>query len=611
MTPKSMGIKWNVFFWGMLIASTLYIATISAPGIYYDYHLITEYPLIAKLNYGGISVEDFISQLSSFEREIKFSYFGGGRFHPLYLVDLVFIVKLFGSVKWAWAYEATLFLVFMATLYRTTARLISNEFVAGLAVLLLFFHPGFWYVWTTLASTTEAQTIAFLSLSMFFYMRFSDNGTFVNAALCAGSMAIALCYKEPTFIAVGVFAGIHALLIFRSDNNRLIRLDCLLLVTVGLVFIWYFAVEIWPLLKNGIGETGLYFQMKSRGEGTAYGLHVIIPHLKTYARTDPFLVFLLLPLACVHFVQLAIRPSSAKDKLVAAFFAGGVIWLLQYIAIGVSDAHFQYYAIPAYVFAVPALAAKFTEIFSSRQEVKGESDRYRRHIKTATVILIIIAVWPSKTYRPGAMDWILNNRFDNKHWAMTIDKAADIVRQTQQKKTYFYFYKSPRSSTIELHESFTAFMVAKGLLPKDFDLTYSSNDNIAWSGHAEGVEFGTPEVPWSWRHNYRARAMQTGDYLIVNSWWPFSSNDEIEKVQEDFELVFGTSALYGCETLSLGHIWRYLKRSARIFTFNSLPTVAEALFSEARLKETRLYQTHGLCSPITNNRNFYIFKKKP
>lgn len=599
---------WEIALFSIFLIIAIYIATISYPGIYYDQFLYTNHPIISDLYYGNITLDEYLQSAKDYKRSIGIYDWGGGRFHPLYLVDLLFIVKYFGSIAWAWVYESVLFLIFMLSMYRVTDRLVLNKLIAGFAVLLLFLHPGFWYVWTTLASTTEAQTIAYLALSLFFYMRFADNGGFLNATLCICAVSIAFGFKEPTFIAVGIFAGTHALLNFRSNNYRLKILDGLLLGATLLFFLLYFSSTILPLLKDGLGEQGWYFQMKGRGEAAAYSFDAIFHHLKIYARTDPFLVYLLMPLAAVHFVQMAIGPRNSRDILVAAFFAGGVIWLLQYIAIGVSDAHFQYYAIPAYCFAIPALTAKFAEIFSLQRTLQDRS--HWPYLKVVTAALVILAVWPDKQYKPGAIDWFLNNRHDNKFWAKTVEKAGELVKQNQPNKTYFYYYKSPRTNTIEAYKAFTLFMVDKGFLPDDFDLTYQSADDLAWKGHLTGAEYGTPVSPWSWARNYQSREMQSGDYMIVNSLWPLLTSEAISKVLEDFELVFGTNGLYDCDVLSFHSFWRYSRLSADIFLSNSLPVLADLLFSDAKMKFINSNHKRELCSPFFNRRNFYIFKKK-
>ena len=604
MENKYLSIFFNITFFGVVFLAFIYIATIEHPGIYYDYLLINEYQLINDLNSGAISAEKFLSLLPSYDRKIEGIILGTGRFHPFYLIDLLFVIKYFGAIKWAWFYKAVLFLIFISAQFRTTERLISNKYLAGITTLLLFLHPGFWYIWTTLASTTEAQAMAFLALGLFFYMRFSDKGGAFNAILCIGSMFISFGFKEPVFVAVGVFAAIHALYSFRCDDVRLRKMDGLLLAAAFLFFLIYFTIAIWPLIRDGIGSQGLYFHMKNRGAGMEYGFGVFFHHLKTYARTDPLLVFLMMPLAVMHFVQLATRPSSARDKLVAAFFAGGVVWLLQLIVIGISDAYFQYYAVPAYCFSIPALTVKLAEIFSVCRNNNCQSRRLP--MKVSVTVIIVLSLGVQLVSRPE----FLNNRSDFQLWAKTIDEAAHIVRQNQPDKTYFYFYNSPRSTSVEILLSFTSFMGVRGLFANNFDLTYSSNNDIAWVGHQEGLEFGSPEDPWGWRRNFRARPMQVGDILIVTPWGKFNEKKEIEMVLEGFDLAFSTGALYGCETFSLGSAKRFLHRLVSLFLVKVIPTVADTLMSAKKIKIVNSDKNYGKCSPSWDGRNYYIFEKK-
>lgn len=605
MTRRAYSLAIIIIFWGSVFAATFYIASIGSLGIYYDYHLIHEYPIISFFNGGGIGLDEFLNKFENYDRKYEVYTFGSGRFHPGYLFDLLFISETFNSTDALWLYEAALFLICIATIFGTTLHLVKNKILAAISVLTLFFHPGFWYIWTTLASTTEAQTMAFLSAGLFFYMQNREKQSIWNSGLCILCVVISFVFKEPVFIAVGVFAGTHLLLNFKTIEPLNRKLNLLLLACAFLYFGLYFAAIIWPLVRDGIGDSGLYFDMKSRGTIIQDSASKFWHHLKIYGRSDPFLVFVMLPLAVLHFGKMISGPISAHDKLVAAFFAGGIIWLAQYLTLGISDIHFKYYAVPAYCFTIPAISAKARSIFFNASDSSLQWLISGQKIILSGLICLSLAIHVVE--HPNAKDWILNNRMDFKNWERTIDKAEEIVLSNRPNKTYFYFYKSPRTSTIELYESFSQFMVSRGMLPKDFDLTYASNDNIAWSGHVTGSEVGGPNAPWGWRRNFRARPTQTGDYLIVNSWWPFVSNKEIDEVLRDWELIFQTNGLYDCETFSVYGISRYLLRYADLFLDSAFPAKVK---TDEEKRHAMAVNKYGSCSPLTNGRNFYIFKRR-
>jgi len=607
MAPHSWSKTFIIIFWVSIFAAAFYIGTIGSLGIYYDYQLINEYPIISLFNGGHIGLDEFLKRYVDYDRQFSIIGIGAGRFHPGYLFDLLFISKTFNSIDALWIYRAALFLIFMTTIFGTTLILVKNKILTVISSLLIFAHPGFWYVWTTLASTTEAQAMTFLSAALFFYMRNHKQESIWNVILCLLSVVVAFGFKEPVFIAVGVFSGTHLVLNFKSNGPVSRKMDLLLLAVVFGFFCFYFAASIWPMIRDGISEGGLYFDMKSRGTKIAEGASVFWFHVQVYERSDPFLIYVLLPLGVLHFCQMIFGSRSPHDKLVAAFFAAGTVWLAQYIVLEISDTYFKYYGVPAYCFAVPAIAAKINSIFF---RVSGTPHRWiSAGQKVMAIGLIFLSLIIQVGMKPNAIDWMLDNRMDFRYWEKTIDKSAEIVHSNHPKKTYFYFYKSPRDSTIELYESFTAFMVSRGLLPKDFDLTYASNHNIAWAGHVPGLEMGGPSAPWGWRLNYRARPMQPGDYLIVNSWWPFLSNAEIDDVLQDFELIFQTNGLYNCQTFSIRAVAHNLKSLLKELYIKIVPSMVtnQNLIEEAKQANARL--KYGSCSSFTNRRNFYIFRK--
>ena len=127
------------FFWCSLSIAALYIATIGSLGIYYDYQLISEYPLISLFNGGAIGLDEFLNRYEDYDRKFKVIGYGSGRFHPGYLFDLLFISKTFSSINALWVYKAALFSICMVMVFGTTLLLVNNKILAAISTLFLFF----------------------------------------------------------------------------------------------------------------------------------------------------------------------------------------------------------------------------------------------------------------------------------------------------------------------------------------------------------------------------------------------------------------------------------------------------------------------------------------
>lgn len=578
----------------------LYIATTGSLGIYYDYYLLPTYSLIGKLDYGAISVAQYLSALKSFHPHLQWFDAGALRFQPFYSNDNKLLMYIFDSPSALWAYRGISFALFNVVLYRITTYFCRSRLLAALVILLtLFPHAGYWYIWTTIGATSEGQAGLGILLCLQFYLLYLRQK---NILLFCASMlfaVVALGFKETSFPAVGAFAGTHFLLSCRRGNRRELIASLLLIGTVAGMTVWYFFNSILEHLVQG-GDT--YITAYLRGAHEHGGLALLITNLRTYIATDPVLVFLLMPFAALQLWSLFRgQVRDEQQRITTAMIAGAIGWFFSLIMLGLANAHFQYFAVPAYCFALPAIANKLMNIF-------GQVTLRARTLPVQLLAMALIVLTFSPFRLPGqpsALSFFIDNRMDFHNLGKTITAAADIIKANEPKKTYFYFYHSPRNSSIEMYESFTAYLVARGFLPKNFDLAYSSPSDIAWSGGKVGEEFGLPGDPWSWRRNGQSRPMQSGDYMIVTSWHPFTSCAQINAVLAKFDLVYGTSGLLNCQPFNLRSILDYFQRHAK----DGIMPLWRFMFADDD-SEKHLNPLQRDCSPFTDRRNFYIFRKR-
>ena len=61
----------DISFYIIISLLSAYIVSFRGLGFYYDYLLIDYYPLIARLNYGTMSVDQYLSELPDFERGFR------------------------------------------------------------------------------------------------------------------------------------------------------------------------------------------------------------------------------------------------------------------------------------------------------------------------------------------------------------------------------------------------------------------------------------------------------------------------------------------------------------------------------------------------------------
>lgn len=599
-TLKTVDSPAVMIFFALVAAATIYIATIGALGIYYDTDLLPTSKLINHLLNGDISTSQYLSALKTFTPHISLYPSFGLRFQPLYEVDFKILMYIFDSPSILWLYRGASFALLNFALYRITAKLAGNRFIAVLLIaFVLFPHAGYWYVWTTLTATCEGQASVAIALCLLFYFLYLKQP---HTLLLVASMlfaAIALGYKEVTFPALGTFASIHFLLALRKNNRSEMIASLSIIGIVAVATACYYFYSIATFRSEGYAA----YIVSNLHSGQSFDFSLFLRTLRISIATDPILVFLTVPLFCLQLWQaLRNRALDERQRLVTAMLAAGSAWIATLLVLGLANEHFQYFGVPGYCFAIPGIAGKVMDI------IRGIATTPRAARVGAAVTTIGVALSLAPFGLPGqptALKFLIDNRVDFQNWAKVIDKSYMIIRNNRPNRTYFYFYKSPRSSTIELYKSFTVLLVARGALPKDFDLTYASPKDIAWNQFVVGQAYASPKTPWSWPRNWRSRPIKAGDYMIVNSWWPFLSRHDIDDVLADYDLVYGTSGLYGCKPFSFGPALKYiLHRAANEIgeLWYGLGGRVTSIASATPLKQA--------CSPLTDRRNFYIFRKR-
>lgn len=583
------------FFVG-LAGAAICIGTTGGLGIYYDYYLLRGYSLIAEFNQGLLLVADYQRALEAFKPHIElFRNIGGLRFHPLYKTDYTLLLNVFGDPAYLWLYRGVTFALFGWALWKACAELGRSSMIAvAVVVLLLAPHAGFWYVWTTLTATTEGQASAAMSLTLVFYLwyvRRPNGALLVPLALFA---SIALCFKEPAFVSFVAFAGTHFLLTLNHGERRERVASLVLMSVTCAVGVLYFFDEIWPFLSHANVSYAEAVLRNSAGQGK---LALLIGNGRAYIASDPALVFLLFPALGLQVWRLATGRVQERDqRLILAMLVAGAAWFVSLLAIGLPPSiTFQYYMVPAYCFALPGIAGQFAELIAATKSRTWSSLAQAG----AAVVLLGLSVAPLRTpAQPKASDFLIDNRMEVRNWNKFLDAVSGILVRNSPAKSYIYFYKSPRDGTVELHESFVVSLVARGFLPKDFDLAYATADRLDWAPYGRSSD--TPSTPWSWRRNGVARPIRSGDYLVVNSWWPLTLRAEIDALLAEYDLVYATNGNLDCELFRFGSPAYY----PVTFLWNSWRLLRGAdLISAGDSREVQ-------CPLLSNRKNFYFFRKR-
>ena len=599
----ALGFVWRIvrageypvvlLFFAAIMGAAIYIGTTGNLGIYYDYYLVPANYLIHQLNQGGLSVDQYLSAREAFKPHIQlFTHVGGLRFHPLYKTDYALLLNLFGDPAVLWIYRGLSFLLLSLALYKVSAELARSRLMAvAIIALLIFPHAGFWYVWTTLTSTTEGQASVAISLCLFFYAWYLRRPGIVILLLLMLFAALALCFKEPTFVAFAAFAGTHLLLSWWGGTRRE-QIACLAMIaSTAAIGVWYFFDEIFRYLTHNDPS---YAETIVQASTALRGFQLLSANLRDYETSDPALVFLLPPLLLLQLWRIICgKVRDERQRLITAMLVAGAAWFVSLLALGLSI--FPYYTVPAYCFAVPGIAGMLADI------ARESGSRTWRGVLTAsvTIVLLVLSVVPFRaTLRPQTWDVFIDNRIEIRNWGKLINTADAIIKENAPRKTYFYFYKSPRDGTVELRESFIVFLVARGFLPKDFDLAHAVPDNP--SNPDADSEWATSRTPWSWNRKDRRRPIERGDYLIVNSWWPLNTRAEIDSLLGEYDIAYATNGNLNCALYSFARRYQAIVAARNVWRW----------LRGAELISMALDPREQGCSLFSSRKNFYIFRRR-
>jgi hypothetical protein len=273
-----------------------------------------------------------------------------GRFFPLAAQEYVLLAKIFGP-------SPELFYLFNAL------KLIPCGFLLYLCLTATGARNVTVFVlwWVTLLSMGTASTLFRLSapeLNLLILMllltwsslkvlngdaaKQQNTGSFVALGLCA--FFLGLFYKELTFVFGAVFGAAEWLRYRRARKERPPALVYALILLSSLYITGYF---LWRLLY----VTGSYSSFHSLS---------ITQVLPLFASSDPFLLFVVMPLTGYRLVVVAVAPG--RHVIHDSFLLAACAYACAYFVLSIFN---WYYLLPAYAFAATGAAGVLRSMIPS------------------------------------------------------------------------------------------------------------------------------------------------------------------------------------------------------------------------------------------------------
>jgi hypothetical protein len=356
---------------------------------------------------------------------------GMGRFIPLAAQEYNIVARLL------WPSATLFYIVHAAKMVLSAALLLIGMKMAGARLWLIFslwcavfFSVGFGFSSVVMESTEINQLLLTLVLVTVMLMRERTSGNrWLTALACVGIIAT-FFYKETAFTIAIAFGCAE---IARARSLKRAPRYALVLVLASLAYLAFFAA--W----HGVSLHGTYVENHAVSR---------LQTISNYADSDPFIVFVLVPVVAWRVFMVVARRSPMT--IYDSFMIAALAYVAAFVMLGMQS---QYYLVPIYGFAACGVA--------------GSLALYRRVSIYAGVLCLIIAI----NGLPVVASDITGQRNFARNNAGFIDATAQWIWQNRDgKPRTIVFADTSYSNRAELFDSLKQFLHYAGVSDNDIDI---------------------------------------------------------------------------------------------------------------------------------------------
>ncbi len=490
------------------------------------------------------------------------------RFHPLQSQEYNLVTLLLPPTPFSYyLFNALQLVVFFLIFAKILNFVTNNKSLIYLSLLLLLFSPGLITVWFRLVFP-ERGILFFTTLCLYLYLKilkrikdYSKAKLIIILSAIVLFANLAIYHKETVFLALGSFAFFHLVLSWKQSNFKIKLLDGLLILS-SLVFIliYYFAIYL---------NSGTTNYAEALAPSSTFGNIKII---LDYVFSDPLLILCLLPLTGWRLYQICLKKQIAYPVYDAMLMAA-LIYIIAFLKLKLQT---QYYLLPAYIFAIPAMLFFITQ-FQPRLMAKKW---WIAAFGTAIFIQITSAL-------PMGLETLSDFKYIPLNANQTFDFLVDNIksRYPNQRADIFLdgIYRGRKNY---IYHDFGEFLKYKGLTQKNFDIKSDlpSNNEFPWEEN--------PNSPYSALRSKEAAKISKGDYLVIT---PYSYKDPTDSymnnLESEYKLLFRTRSQWAIPNIGLQRVIKY-------FLIIMLP--------EEKTK-TMFHQGLKLFKPVVD---YYVFIRK-
>ncbi|HNT61484.1 MAG: hypothetical protein DPW12_09680 [Rhodocyclaceae bacterium] len=465
-----------------------------------------------------------------------------GRFCPMCFQELNLISVFTDSPVGYFLFQAASLAVFIFS-FSWLLRTVSINYWHWLAPLsLILLAPGFVTIWLRI-ELCERNLVVLLALFLQSFLMFEKGRRYMLLPALLAAI-LAMYYKEPVFLLVGVFSTTYWLLQLKNGHRSWNWLSFLLIVSALIyIFIYYhFAFS---------QRAYLYGQQEFSTELLA----VLAKTIGNFVLNDPLIVFIALPLTGWRIYRV-FRGRSAAEPLFDAMLIAATAYAVLFLLLNIFSV---YYWTPVYIFAVPA-AIYF---FGRDVEFVGI---YWKVAAYSVALLYLISVLPTGIHLISYYKYVPIN------YNATVNFIANDIKQKRYATAPAIYIQgmAPDSASI-YYDNLNVFLQARAGLKAD-QFVMHSEAQPATRRHMQvdgsAMKLGDPgyQAFYSVTRFPETIAPKTGDYLVVI---PQTTKNVdrtyLEQLQESCcERVFSTSSPLAVPNYSLKTLLKLAAKRAGI-----------------------------------------------
>lgn len=472
-----------------------------------------------------------------------------GRFSPLGGQEYNLVALISNTPLAYFAFNAILLLGFIFIFLKILNEFSGNRTANYLAISILLFIPAVTNTFFKLLYV-EKNVIFYLAVFLISFIMFQKQQKAVFFILALLSANIATYYKETTFLVIGIFSAAHLVLSWRQINGKGRLLNILLIISSA-IYISIYLLTIQPNIRSAYLPSSVHNSFL-----------IFIKNILNYGLfSDPILILILIPLTVWRTFQVFFRRRESHPIL-DPMLAVSAAYVAAFIVLNMYS---PYYLLPAYLFALPPMLYFF-------EKSKMKNLFWKATFAAAAFVLITNTI-------PLGIHYITYNKYVPVNFNKTLDfLIADINRRYEGHRLNIFFDGVDRGTGRGVYFVAGEFLKFKGLSIHKFN--FKSDMEARETGpfvgrrspfdkdaDIEAVDtehtYKYPDFPFEVFQPGPLSQVQSGDYLIVSPHSTKNVNNEyIEKLKDDYTMVFHTHSSLACPRVTLKTGVKYLMSRA-------------------------------------------------